>query len=102
MLGLFRFPFFVLQQIPVGTAQFGQADSSKTKAHTEALMTQLGSAPHQAQSLIMFGLLRFPFLVSTDASRYRPIRTGRFIQDGNPQRSLNDATRTRRRIKRNR
>ena len=29
----------------------------------------------------MFGLFRFPFLVSTDASRYRPSRTGQFIQD---------------------
>ena len=30
--------------MPVGTAQFGQADLSKTEAHTEAPMTQLGRA----------------------------------------------------------
>ena len=28
--------------MPVDTAQFGQADLSKTEAHTEAPMTQLG------------------------------------------------------------
>ena len=30
--------------MPVGTAQFGQADLSKTEAHTEAPMTQLERA----------------------------------------------------------
>ena len=30
--------------MPVGTAQFGQADLSKTEAHTEAPMTELGRA----------------------------------------------------------
>ena len=28
--------------MPVDTAQFGQADSSKTETHTEAPMTQIG------------------------------------------------------------
>ena len=85
--------------MPVGTAQFGQADLSKAEAHTEAPMTQLGrAAALQVQSLLMLGLfvLNFMFLVSTDASGYRPIRTSRFIQDGNPHRSPNGATRTRR------
>ena len=57
----FRFPFFisthatgyhpirafrllvVLQLMPVATTQLGQANLSKTKAHTEAPMTHLGS-----------------------------------------------------------
>ena len=30
--------------MPVDTAQFGQADLSKTETHTEAPMTQLGRA----------------------------------------------------------
>ena len=30
--------------MPVGTAQFGQADLSKTETYTEAPMTQLGRA----------------------------------------------------------
>ena len=30
--------------MPVGTAQFGQADLFKTEAHTEAPMTQPGRA----------------------------------------------------------
>ena len=35
---------------------------------------------HQAQSLIMFGLFRFLFSISTDASRYHPFWTGRFTK----------------------
>ena len=42
----------------VSTAQFGQADLSKTEAHTDAPMRQL---LHQAQSLVMFDLLRVFF-----------------------------------------
>ena len=88
--------------MPVGAAQFGQADLSKTKPYTEAPMTQLGRAAalqvQSLQSLLMLGLfhLNFLFWVSTDASRYRPIRTGRFVQDGSPHRNPSDAPRTRR------
>ena len=50
----------------------------------------------------MFVLLNVLFsLVSTDPNRYRPIRTGWFIQDGNRHRSPNDATGTRRCIELN-
>ena len=35
--------------MPVGTAQFGQADLSKAEAHTEAPMTQLGRAAGASQ-----------------------------------------------------
>ena len=45
------FPDFWFQLMPVGTAQFGQADLSKTEAHAEAPMTQLGRAA--ASSLII-------------------------------------------------
>ena len=43
MCGVFRFPFLI-STVPAGTAQFGQADLSKTEAHTEAPMTQQGCA----------------------------------------------------------
>ena len=43
MFGLFRF-LFLFRLMPVDTAQFGQADLSKTEAHTEAPMAQLGRA----------------------------------------------------------
>ena len=64
-------------------------------------MIQLGRAAASRAIINQFGLFRFLFFVSIDASRYRPIRTGRFIQDGNSHRNLNDATRTRHNIKRN-
>ena len=44
MLGLFRFPFFVSTDASIGTTQLGQASLSKTEAHTETPMTQLGRA----------------------------------------------------------
>ena len=47
-----KFSIFVeFQLIPVGTAQFGQADLSKTETDTEAPMTQLERAA--ASSLII-------------------------------------------------
>ena len=42
--------------MPVDTAQFGQADLSKTETHSEAPMTQQGR--DAAPGSIMFGLLR--------------------------------------------
>ena len=39
--GLFRF-LFLFQFMPVGTAQFGQADLFKKETHTETPMTELG------------------------------------------------------------
>ena len=58
-------------------------------------------ATKSTNQLAMFGLFRCPCLGLTDASKCRPIRTGRFIQDGNPHRSPNDATRTHRCVNEN-
>ena len=44
MFVLFHILLFHFQLMQVGTAQFGQADLSKTEAHAEAPMTQLGRA----------------------------------------------------------
>ena len=65
--------YFWFQLMPVCTAQFGQADLFKTEAHTETPMTQLGRA--NVSSAIINHIYPTP----------KP----------------NDATRTRRRIKRN-
>ena len=43
--------------MPVGTAQFGQADLSKTEAHAEAPMTQLERAT-VSQSSVIVGVIR--------------------------------------------
>ena len=44
----------------------------------------------------MFVWCSFFFKINRCVNRYHPIRTGRFIQGGNPHRGPNDATRTRR------
>ena len=52
--------------MPLDTAQFGQADLSKTEAHTEAPMTQLGRAAASSSIIDHVCLFRFLFPVSTD------------------------------------
>ena len=64
------------QLMPVGTAQFGQANLSKTEAHTETPMTQLGRAAASSSTVVMLGLFCFLILVLTDASRCHPNRAG--------------------------
>ena len=110
--------------MPIGVVQFGQADLSKTEAHTEAPMTQLG----RTTASMKITQLIFEFKFATRGAvahwhielktlilvfvfgRYRcikkcggkkgnrttkeikhgPIRSGRFIHDGNPHRSPYD------------
>ena len=59
MLGLFCF-LFLFRLMPVDTAQFGQADLSKTETHTEAPMTQLGRATASSQVINHVWLISFP------------------------------------------
>ena len=55
---------------------------------------------HQTPALIMCCFFRLSVFVLSNASRYRPIRTSLFIQDGIPNRSPKDVARTRRCITR--
>ena len=52
MFGLF------VGRIEVGTAKFGQANLSKTEAHTEAPMTQLGRAAASGSIIDHFGFVK--------------------------------------------